>query len=73
MIPLNPFQPREDFVLPGGGQLDLSLEHRFGAWSVRAWVGNVFDRQLLANSTDTAYLPLHPGRNLAITAAYREP
>lgn len=73
VIPLNPFQPREDFVLPGGGQLDLSLEHRFGAWSVRALVGNVFDRQLYANSTDTAYLPLHPGRNLAITAAYREP
>ncbi len=72
VIPLNQFQPREDFVLPGGGQLDLSLEHRFGAWAVRAFLNNVFDRQLYANSTDTAYLPLQPGRNLGITAVYKD-
>ncbi len=72
VIPLNQFQPREDFVLPGGGQLDLSLEHRFGAWGVRAFLNNVLDRQIHANSTDTAYLPLHPGRSVGLTAVYKE-
>jgi iron complex outermembrane receptor protein len=60
------------YPLPGGAQLDLSLERRFGPWSIQAFVNNVFDRQLHNIAIDTRYLPLYPGRSLALTAAYRE-
>jgi iron complex outermembrane receptor protein len=58
------------YTLPGGAQLDLSLERRFGPWSLQAFVNNVFNRQLHNTAADTRFLPLHPGRNLALTVVY---
>jgi hypothetical protein len=63
-----PFEPDEpDFRLPGGTRVHLSLEHRFGTGSVRAFLNNAFGRQLYNTTIDAAYLPRHPGRSLAVT------
>jgi iron complex outermembrane receptor protein len=58
-------------TLPGGTQWDLSLERSLGAWTLQAYLNNLFDRQIYATSLDPRYLPLQPGRSLALTAAYR--
>ncbi|HET7867602.1 MAG TPA: TonB-dependent receptor [Burkholderiaceae bacterium] len=66
-----PAQPGVQLVLPGGAQLDLSLEHMFGPWSVNAFVQNVFDRQLYETQSSPGYIPLEPRRSLGVTATYR--
>lgn len=60
------------FTLPGGTQWDLSLERRLGSWTIQGFINNLFDRQIYATSLDARYLPLHPGRSVAVTAAYRD-
>jgi iron complex outermembrane recepter protein len=60
------------FTLPGGTQWDLSLERRLGSWTIQGFINNLFDRQIYATSLDTRYLPLNPGRSVAVTAAYRD-
>lgn len=68
-----PSQPGVQLVLPGGAQLDLSLERVFGHWSVNAFVQNVFDRQLYETQSSPGYIPLEPRRSLGVTAIYRSP
>ena len=64
--------PRVLFTLPGGTQVDLSLERLFGSWTVNAFVRNAFDRQLYGAQADLRYLPLQPGRSFGLTAAYKD-
>jgi len=57
--------------LPGGARIDLSLERRFGPWSVNAAVSNVFDRQFYGTVSDPAAVPVLPGRRATLTATFR--
>ncbi len=72
-IPPNPAQPGAQLVLPGGAQLDLSLERLFGPWALNAYVRNVFDRQLYETQSSPGYIPLEPRRSFGLTATYRAP
>lgn len=56
--------------LPGGGQLDLSLQGMFGNWTIKGAIGNVFDQRLFGAASDTRYLPLQPGRSISLTGTY---
>lgn len=58
--------------LPGGTRIDLSLERRFGPWSVNAAVSNVFDRQFYDTVSDPASIPVLPGRSATLTATFRD-
>ena len=59
-------------VLPGGAQLDLSLERVFGPWAVNMFVHNVFDRQLYETQASApGTIPLEPRRNFGLTATYK--
>ena len=59
-------------MLPGGGQLALSLGGEAGPWSITTSLRNVFDQRLFGPAADTRYLPLLPGRSLVVTATYQE-
>jgi outer membrane receptor protein involved in Fe transport len=72
-VPPNPAQPGLQLVLPGGAQLDLSLERTFGPWAVNAFVQNVFDRQLHETQSGPGYIPLEPRRSFGLTATYKSP
>lgn len=61
-----------DYVLPGGGQLDVSLERQLGPWSVKAFVRNLTDQQLYMPTYEVSYLPLRPARHLGLSLAYTE-
>lgn len=67
----NPAQPGVQLVLPGGAQLDLSLERVFGPWAVNAFVHNVFDRQLYETQSAPGFIPLEPRRSFGLTATYK--
>ena len=67
----NPAQPGVQLVLPGGAQLDLSLERVFGPWAVNAFVQNVFDHQLYETQAAPGFIPLEPRRSFGLTATYR--
>ncbi len=69
----NPTQPGLQLVLPGGAQLDLSLERVFGPWAVNAFVQNVFDRQLYETQSSPGAIPLEPRRSFGLTATYKSP
>jgi iron complex outermembrane receptor protein len=69
--PPNPLVAVAPYSVSGGAQWDLSLEHRFGRWTLQGFVNNVFDRQLYQVSQEPRFLPLYPGRSLAVTASYR--
>jgi outer membrane receptor protein involved in Fe transport len=58
-------------ALPGGAQLDLSLERLFGRWAVNASVHNVFDRQLYETQSTPGFIPLEPRRSVGLTATYK--
>ena len=60
-------------VLPGSGQLDLSLGGTAGAWSATASLRNVFDQRLFGVAGDARYIPLLPGRTLGVVASYSLP
>lgn len=64
--------PQFLFTLPGGAQVDLSLERVLGPWTLNAFVRNAFDRQLYGTQADPRYVPLQPGRSFGLTAAYKE-
>jgi outer membrane receptor protein involved in Fe transport len=70
-VPPNPALPGAQLVLPGGAQLDLSLERLFGPWSLNAYVRNVFDRQLYVTQSSPGNIPLEPRRSFGLTATYR--
>ena len=70
-VPPNPMQPGAQLVLPGGAQLDLSLDRLFGPWALSAFVHNVFDRQLYETQSSPGYIPLEPRRNFGVTATYK--
>lgn len=67
----DPAQPGVQLVLPGGAQLDLSLERTFGPWAVNAFVHNVFDRQLYETQAAPGFIPLEPRRSFGLTATYK--
>ena len=69
----NPTQPGLQLVLPGGAQLDLSLERVFGPWAVNAFVQNVFDRQLYETQSSPGAIALEPRRSFGLTATYKSP
>jgi hypothetical protein len=56
--------------LPGGGQMDLSWQGLFGAWTVKGAMVNVFDQRLFGTAADTRFIPLQPGRSISLTASY---
>jgi len=58
--------------LPGGGQLDLSWDGSFGAWTIKTTLQNVFDQRLFGPAADTRYIPLQPGRSISLTATYSD-
>ncbi len=64
--------PQFLLTLPGGTQLDLSLERLLGPWTLNAFVRNAFDRQLYGAQADPRYIPLLPKRSFGLTAAYRD-
>ena len=70
-IPPNPLLPGAQLVLPGGAQLDLSLERLFGPWALNVFVHNVFDRQLYETQSSPGYIPLEPRRSFGVTATYK--
>jgi iron complex outermembrane recepter protein len=70
-VPPNPAQPGYQLALPGGAQLDLSLERLFGRWAVNAFVHNVFDRQLYGTQSTPGFIPLEPRRSVGLTATYK--
>ena len=72
-IPPNPMLPGAQLVLPGGAQLDLSLERLFGPWALNVFVHNVFDRQLYETQSSPGYIPLEPRRSFGVTATYKAP
>lgn len=67
-----PYYRPAPITLPGGGQLDLSWDGSFGAWTVKTALQNVFDQRLFGPSADTRYLPLQPGRSISVTATYTD-
>jgi outer membrane receptor protein involved in Fe transport len=64
--------PQPAYRLPGGAQLDLSLERVFGPWALNAFIHNAFDRRSFSPSYQYTYLPLQPGRQVGLTATYKE-
>ena len=64
--------PQPEYRLPGGALLDLSLERVFGPWAFSAFVTNVFDRRIFSPSYQLTYLPLQPGRQVGLTATYKD-
>jgi iron complex outermembrane receptor protein len=69
-IPYFPSSPTLPAGLPGGGQLDLSLQGLFGNWTIKGAIGNVFDQRLFGAASDTRYIPLQPGRSISLTGTY---
>ncbi|HET7862943.1 MAG TPA: TonB-dependent receptor, partial [Burkholderiaceae bacterium] len=67
-----PYYRPASITLPGGGQLDLSWDGSFGAWTVKTALQNVFDQRLFGPAADTRYLPLQPGRGISLTATYTD-
>jgi iron complex outermembrane recepter protein len=67
----DPGQPGVQLVLPGGAQLDLSLERVFGPWALNAFIHNVFDRQLYETQAAPGFIPLEPRRSFGLTATYK--
>lgn len=63
--------PQFLLILPGGTQVDLSLERLLGPWTLNAFVRNAFDRQLYGAQADPRYVPLQPKRSVGLTATYR--
>ncbi|HET7867820.1 MAG TPA: TonB-dependent receptor, partial [Burkholderiaceae bacterium] len=61
-----------DYVLPGGGQLDVSLERLWGPWALKAFIRNLTDQQLYAPTYEVTYLPLRPARHFGLTLTYKE-
>jgi len=70
-VPPSPAQPQAQLTLPGGAQLDLSLERLFGHWALNAFVHNVFDRQLYETQSTPGYIPLEPRRSVGLAATYK--
>jgi len=64
--------PQPEYRLPGGALLDLSLERVFGSWAFNAFVNNVFDRRIYSPSYQLTYLPLLPGRQVGLTATFKD-
>jgi outer membrane receptor protein involved in Fe transport len=64
--------PQPAYRLPGSAQLDLSLERVFGPWALNAFIHNAFDRRSFSPSYQVTYLPLQPGRQVGLTATYKE-
>jgi iron complex outermembrane recepter protein len=64
--------PQPEYRLPGGALLDLSLERTFGPWAVNMFVNNLLDRRLFSPSYQLTYLPLQPGRQIGLTATYKD-
>lgn len=64
--------PQFLFILPGGAQVDLSLERLLGPWTMNAFVRNAFDRQLYGTQADPRFVPLQPGRSFGLTATYKD-
>lgn len=61
-----------DYLLPGGGQLDVSLERLFGPWAVKGFVRNLTDQQLYMPTYEVSYLPLRPARHFGLTVTYKD-
>jgi outer membrane receptor protein involved in Fe transport len=64
--------PQFLLTLPGGTQVDLSLERLLGPWTLNAFVRNAFDRQLYGAQADPRYIPLLPKRSFGLTATYKD-
>jgi iron complex outermembrane receptor protein len=67
-----PYYPALALGLPGGGQLDLSWNGSFGAWTVKGALANVFDQRLFGPAADSRFIPLQPGRSISLTASYTD-
>jgi iron complex outermembrane receptor protein len=67
----DPAAPGLQLVLPGSADLNLSLERRFGAWTMNAFVRNVFDRDLYETQGAPGVIPLEPGRSFGLTATWK--
>jgi iron complex outermembrane receptor protein len=67
----DPAAPGLQLVLPGSAELNLSLERRFGPWTVNAFVRNVFDRDLYETQGPPGLIPLEPGRSFGLTASWK--
>lgn len=71
-IPPNPAQPGLQLVLPGGAQIDLSMQRTFGPWTLNAFVQNLADRQLYETQAGSpGSIPLEPRRSFGVTATYK--
>jgi len=68
----NADDPRFLLTLPGGTQVDLSLERLLGPWTLNAFVRNAFDRQLYGAQADPRYIPLQPRRSFGLSASYKD-
>ncbi len=55
------------FFIPGGAQLDASLFYATGPWNATLGVKNVFDRVLYSTTVSDSFVPLLPGRTVALT------
>jgi iron complex outermembrane receptor protein len=61
-----------DYALPGGGQLDLSLERLLGPWGIKVFVNNVTDQTLYIPTYEVTHLPMRPARHFGLNISYRE-
>lgn len=65
---LGNYSARDQFIVPGGAQVDASLYYAVDPWSLTFGVKNVFDRVLYSTATTNAFVPVLPGRVFALTA-----
>jgi iron complex outermembrane receptor protein len=61
-----------DYPLPGGAQLDLSLERGFGPWVLRGFVHNLTDQRIYSPAYEVTYLPLQPERHFGLSLSYKD-
>ncbi|MGV7207874.1 TonB-dependent siderophore receptor [Oxalobacteraceae bacterium A2-2] len=55
------------FYVPGGSQVDASVFYATGPWNLTLGVKNVFDRLLYSTTVSNSFIPVLPGRTVALT------
>ncbi|MCU6501331.1 TonB-dependent siderophore receptor [Rugamonas sp. A1-17] len=55
------------FYVPGGSQVDASVFYASGPWNLTLGVKNMFDRLLYSTTVSNSFIPVLPGRTVALT------
>jgi len=67
---LGNINPAYQFNVPGGARLDASVYYSMPRWDLTFGVKNILDRTLYDTTVSNSYVPLLPGRSVALTAKY---